>query len=434
MPTVRRWLRAMIVVAATAVLGAMVAATVVWSQFDPRWLTFLGGVLFAAVLAVASQVSRAEWRVARRERQLERMRTRLEEEAARSRAAGEGFKACEQRLRALADALPEPVAIVDRAGVCRFANQAFAAKFRVAVERVDGCALKDFVAAGGEALRRVEFAEGACVFLGALPARAEAPDVEVSAEEARWDDPRERLLRALREDEFLLLGQPIVPLARGAEPLCEILLRLKEEEENLLPPGSFFAAAERYGMMESLDRWVVADVLKHRAAAAPLYCVNLSTAAITSAEFPAFVREQLRERKFDGRGLCFELAEPDLAAHTGAARALIDALKPLGCRFTADAFGSGKGSFAPLRGLAVDFVKIDGVIVQNLGKAAELARAKAMVAVCQKLGIHTIAEFVEDEAVRNLLRTIGVDYVQGFGVARPKPLFVEAGQRAAAAS
>jgi EAL domain-containing protein (putative c-di-GMP-specific phosphodiesterase class I) len=342
--------RLLLTIGFTVVLGTLLAATVVWTHFDPRWITFLGGVLFAAVLATASQVSRAEWRILRRDRHIARLRQRLEEETALRKSTEAALQAYEQRAKA-AD-LPEP------------------------------------------------------------------PHAE---ETMPWTDPRERLQRALRDDEFLLFGQRIAPLGAG-RPMCEVLLRLKEEEDNFLPPGGFFPAAERYGMMESLDRWVVSHLMRRRERGAPLYCVNLSTAAVTSAEFAAFVEEHARERKFDARGLCFEVAEVDLIAHNAAVRSLVERLRALGCRFTVDAFGSVKGTFAALRGVAVDFVKIDGVIVQNLGKAAEFARARAMVAVCGKLGIRTIAEFVEDDAMRNILRGLGVDYVQGFGVSAPAPL------------
>jgi len=209
------------------------------------------------------------------------------------------------------------------------------------------------------------------------------------------------------------------------------LLRLKEEENNLLPPGSFFPVAERYGMMEELDRWVVRELITRcyggeggpEHAKPALYCVNLSEAAVRSHSFARFVQKQLLDRHFDGHRLCFEIAEHDIAPWRADAARLISMLKPFGCRFTVDAFGSVKGSFAPLQGLAFDFVKIDGVVVQNiLRQPAELAKVRAIVTVCHAAGMRTIAEFVEDPETLAALRAAGVDYAQGFGVARPAPL------------
>jgi EAL domain-containing protein (putative c-di-GMP-specific phosphodiesterase class I) len=155
----------------------------------------------------------------------------------------------------------------------------------------------------------------------------------------------------------------------------------------------------------------------------PVYFVNLSAAAVRSAEFVRYVQAQIDSRKADGRSLCFELGEHDVASLNAEARRLIDCLKPYGCRFTVDAFGSAKGSFAPLRGLAFDFLKIDGVLVQNmLRDPAARARITAINTACHRIGMRTIAEFVEDDVTLAALRRIGVDYVQGFGISRPVPL------------
>ena len=472
---VLRWLRMTVVGLVTLALGALVAATVYWTAFDPRWITFLGGVLFAAVLAVASQVSRAEWRAARRLQQLERMRSRMEEQASRGRAAEEAVKSSELRLRVLADALPQIVLFVDRTERCTYANRAAAQKAKLPLEACGHRALGELMGEaavpalapllgaclGGAPMRgSIEWGEstyavqatpypgGACLVFseeraeerpGAEEQSAESLHVEALATQGDgWDDPQEKLLRALRDNEFLLLQQRIEPLAASGEPMYEILLRLREEEDNLLPPGGFFPAAERFGMMEALDRWVVTHLvtrclerqLGERGWRAPLYCVNLSGAALASPDFGTFVRDQIAQRKFDAGRLCFEIAEPDLIAQPSEARRLVVALKPIGCRFTVDAFGSAKASFGSLKGIPFDFLKIDGVIVQNLVRnPAELARARAIATVCHRIGVRTIAEFVEDDATRARLGEIGVDYVQGFGVARPEPLHAPGNSR-----
>jgi EAL domain-containing protein (putative c-di-GMP-specific phosphodiesterase class I) len=248
-----------------------------------------------------------------------------------------------------------------------------------------------------------------------------------------WDDPAAMLERALKDDHhFLLFAQKILGVKAGApDPFCyEILLRLKQEEDNLLPPGGFFPIAESLGKMGEIDQWVVRNLLAWGAARAkanpsvplPMMCVNLSTNSIKDRAFPKFVREHLVKTGFPPRALCFELSEPDVIALHKETQEFIAAMKP-GCRVTLDAFGSVKVSFAHLNGLAIDFIKIDGVITQNiLREPSELAKARAICLACQKIGVRTIAEFVETKQMFEKLREIGVDYVQGFGIARPEPI------------
>lgn len=247
-----------------------------------------------------------------------------------------------------------------------------------------------------------------------------------------WDDPRAMLAQAIREGQFLLLAQKIVSLKPGApDPiLYEILLRLKQEEDHLLPPGGFFDLAESVGMMEDIDRWVVRAVLawgtgklrKKPRAPLTMLCVNVSGTALKNPEFTQAVGDELLRSGFPPRRLCFEIGEADVIADPEAARRFIQALKP-GCRISITAFGSVKVSFSHLTGLAIDFIKIDGDIIQKIVRdPIELAKVNAIALACRKIGIRTIAEFVETTETLDLLREIGVDYVQGFGVARPEPL------------
>lgn len=247
-----------------------------------------------------------------------------------------------------------------------------------------------------------------------------------------WDDPRGTLQRALAENQFLLLAQKILPLRSGApDPACyEVLLRLQKEEDNLLPPGGFFDIAEGLGMMGDIDRWVVRNVIAWGAAAMkanpssplPMLCVNLSAAALVDHSFANFVRDQLNKSGYPPRALCFEISERDVIDLHDDTQKFIAALKP-GCRITLDAFGSVKVSFSHLSGLAIDFIKIDGVITQNiLRDPASLAKVRAIHAACRKIGVRAIAEFVETREMLDKMREIGVDYVQGFGIARPEPI------------
>ena len=248
-----------------------------------------------------------------------------------------------------------------------------------------------------------------------------------------WNDPRAVLEHALqRDDQFLLLGQKLLSLKPGArEPfLYEVLLRLKREETNLLPPGGFFPIAESLGMMPQIDRWVVQHVIawasawmkKNPGKRPPLMCINLSAETFEDRSFLPFLADQLGRSDLPSRALCFELNETDIVEYRRRARDFVTAVRPM-CRITIDAFGSVKVSFGHLAGLTVDFIKIDGVITQDiLRDAAALAKVRAINAASQKLGVRTIAEFVETKEIFDKLREAGVDYVQGFGIAHPESI------------
>jgi EAL domain-containing protein (putative c-di-GMP-specific phosphodiesterase class I) len=248
-----------------------------------------------------------------------------------------------------------------------------------------------------------------------------------------WNDPRAMLQHALVHNQFLLLAQKIISLNRGSpDPVCyEVLLRLQQEEENMLPPGGFLDLADSLGMTQQIDAWVVRALLAWGAArikrgpvpALPLMCVNLSAASISSPLFVNTVREMLKRSDFPPRALCFEINEREIIEQHSSVQGFIQSLKPTGCRFTVDAFGSAKVSFSHLKGLAIDFIKIDGVIIQDIvSDPLAHATAKAINMVCHELGMRTIAEFVETKKTLDKLREIGVDYVQGFGIARPEAI------------
>lgn len=492
-----RWVTTALILIFTTVLGAGLTATIYWTLFDPKWIAFLGGVLFAAMLALVSRASKAEWTIARRTMQFERAREQLNQEVARSRSATEAARITAMLLRLLADALPNLILYVDRDERCRNHNKAAENKTGRTAEQIKGHLLHEvlgevyvFIAPhipetlqgksveyeftwSGSALpesymaRHIPYPpddpQPRAFYLLLTSKGAPRPTVKKEApvhhaeqgisatmaiegeagetlylrsitdELMGWDDPKAKLEHALKEDQFLLFTQKILPLRSSLpDPLCyEVLLRLREEEDNLLPPGGFIPAAERYGMMEEIDRWVVRNLirwcldLKRRTPAQPipLYCINLSEETIRSADFARFVRGELEERNFNARSLCFEIEEPDIISQHENVERLINSLKPLGCRFTVDSFGSVKVSFTHLKGLAIDFIKIDGVIIQNiLRDPSEFAKTRAIKTVCEKIGLCTIAEFVESKETLDKLREIGVDYVQGFGVARPGPI------------
>jgi EAL domain-containing protein (putative c-di-GMP-specific phosphodiesterase class I) len=248
-----------------------------------------------------------------------------------------------------------------------------------------------------------------------------------------WDNPRAMLEHALRENHFLLLAQKILPLKPGStDPLCyEVLLRLKQEEDSLLPPGGFFDIAESLGLMAKIDRWVVRSVLAWCAAwqkaspekPLPVMCINLSAPALKSVSFLGAVREEIRHAGVSPRALCFEINERDIIEQATGMQRFNAELKQLGCRFSVEGFGSVRSSFAHLKGLAIDFVKIEGAITERIvHNPLEFARLQIITEACQKLGMRSVATFVETQPILDKLLESGVDYVQGFGIARPEPI------------
>jgi ammonium transporter, Amt family len=245
-----------------------------------------------------------------------------------------------------------------------------------------------------------------------------------------WSNPRARLEKALASDDFLLFAQHIMAIKSHVEeqPCLEILLRLREEEDYMLPPGGFFPVAEALGMLEDIDRWVVRNTMAWCAASAddenaPMCCINLSAEALLNADFSVFVQSQLEQHGVPGNRLCFEITEPDAIAHPEAALRFIRALKALDCRFTLDNFGSVKISFAHIENLPIDYLKIDGSIIQNIiTSPGDLDRARAISLTCRHLGIRAIAQSVESQAVFDKLGEIGFDYAQGLGIMHPGAL------------
>jgi EAL domain-containing protein (putative c-di-GMP-specific phosphodiesterase class I) len=245
-------------------------------------------------------------------------------------------------------------------------------------------------------------------------------------------DPRAMLQQALQTDQFLLLAQKIVTVRSGvSEPQCyEILLRMRQEEDNLLPPGGFLDVADSVGMTQELDRWVIrallswgATRLKQRPAdRLPMMCVNVSAAALQDPSFAQFVCDELERTGYPRRALCFEIDEQDVLNNIAGVRRFVAAVKPE-CRIMVDNFGGVRVSFTYLGGLSIDYLKIDGSIIQNIHRdPTELIKAWAINLACQKTGMRAVAKFVETRETLDMVREIEIDYVQGFGIARPVPI------------
>ena len=257
-----------------------------------------------------------------------------------------------------------------------------------------------------------------------------ADDRELAARrnEMQWVS---QIHSALSEERLLLYGQGIFPFADGvsAGAHYEVLLRMRDRQGGLSPPGAFLPAAERYGLMPALDRWVVQTVLRmlrehpQHLEDLELCSVNLSAASASDESFLDFMVEELQQSEVPLEKICFEITETGIVANLARARSFIITLQTMGCLFALDDFGSGMSSFAYLRDLPVDILKIEGAFVKDLAQdSVSEAMVKSINDIGHVMQKKTIAEFVEDEACIAKLRAMGVDYGQGYGLARPVPL------------
>ncbi|WP_282367528.1 EAL domain-containing protein [Pseudomonas sp. PS02290] len=243
----------------------------------------------------------------------------------------------------------------------------------------------------------------------------------------------QRLHMALEDNRFCLYSQEIAALGRNAVQgpgHIEILLRLRDESGRMILPDSFIPAAERYGMMTTLDRWVVqhvfmiiADCLKSGHGKGPMAvcAINLSGTSIGDDAFLEYLRQQFQIYAIPPELICFEITETSAIANLGSAIRFINELKSLGCRFSLDDFCAGMSSFAYLKHLPVDFLKIDGSFVKDmLDDPVNRAMVEVINHIGHVMGKQTIAEFVESPQIEQALLEIGVDYAQGYVIERPQ--------------
>ncbi len=243
----------------------------------------------------------------------------------------------------------------------------------------------------------------------------------------------EQMVAAIERNDFKLLCQRIQPLAadRPGTSHYEVLIRLLDEGQNTSSPGAFFPLVEKYGLMPKLDRWVVEQVIKWasfrtrtgKPSEQSMLFINLAGATIGDSDFPVFVGQLLQEHKLDPGTLCFEVSASDASNRHDQIGFLADRLQKLGCRIALSGFGRDQVSFGLLKDIKVDFLKIDGSIVLRINRdPLQLAKLKSVSRVAKTIGIKTVAELVEDDATIAVLRNLGVDYAQGFGISVPGPL------------
>lgn len=239
---------------------------------------------------------------------------------------------------------------------------------------------------------------------------------------------------ALDKNRFFLHFQPIEsvnydiskPDKKHIFKHFEILLRLEDEDGNNIPPGAFIPAAERYSLMQSVDSWVINAVFKWLNTQQTTLnqietcAINLSAQSINDVQFLEYINNQLVKWNIPPEKICFEITETAAVTNLSKATEFMRKLKAHGCRFSLDDFGSGMSSFAYLKNLPVDYLKIDGHFVKDIvDDKIDYAMVDAINRIGQVMGIKTIAEFVENEAILQCLQDIGVNYVQGYGIAKP---------------
>jgi diguanylate cyclase (GGDEF)-like protein len=241
-----------------------------------------------------------------------------------------------------------------------------------------------------------------------------------------------RLKKAFEAGNFRLVAQPIHDLrpAEFKKPFShyEVLIRLYDENNQTVPPDEFIPAAEYYSMMPRLDRWVVRKLLQTlqeitQKVPRPIFAVNLSGQSLDEPDFLQFVLDEIQTAGISPAMLCFEITERVAIHNLELAQAFIETLKGLGCSFSLDDFGTGVSSFGYLKSLPVDYLKIDGSFIKDIANDdVAHAMVRSVNQVGHLMGVKVIAEYVESDRVIQILREIGVDYGQGYGISKPIPI------------
>ncbi len=250
-----------------------------------------------------------------------------------------------------------------------------------------------------------------------------------------WTD---RIRRALEEDLLKVYAQPIVPLHGSGPTRLELLVRMTDVDGSLVLPGAWLPVAERFGLIEDIDAWMVNRAARliatENAAGRDLVCeVNLSGRSMADPRLPGAIEAAIAATSIDPASLILEITETAVVANMDEARRLATKVRELGCRFALDDFGAGFGSFYYLKHFQVDLLKIDGEFVRGIANS-EIDRRMvgAMVEIARSLELQTVAEFVEDEEVLDCIRRLGVDFAQGYHLGRPEPVEIILGAPLAA--
>ncbi len=236
--------------------------------------------------------------------------------------------------------------------------------------------------------------------------------------------------RALIEDRLVLHAQPIVDLHSGETVQHELLLRMRDSDGRIVPPGDFLPVVEQYALIREIDRWVIRQATELAGAGCPVH-LNLSARSVSDPDVLEQIERCMRRHDVAPEMLVFEITETAIVEDEHAARAFAERLHALGCRLALDDFGTGYGTLTYLKRLPVDYLKLDIEFVRDLS-SSEASRhvVQAVVSLARDFGLQTVAEGVEDDATLAQLRALGVDFAQGFHLGRPEPFDERPGDRA----
>ena len=249
-------------------------------------------------------------------------------------------------------------------------------------------------------------------------------NVTEKREQTQWVS---KINEALEDDRFTLYAQEIVPLTDNPEllPHKEVLIRMLSEEGDVIPPMAFIPPAERYNLMPKLDNWVIKNVIRQVKSddTNTVYAVNLSGQSMADNKFTTEVLEIIDQSNINNERLCFEITETAAISNLENAREFLNNLQELGCYTALDDFGSGLSSFAYLRTMPINYLKIDGMFVRQIVEdRTSYVMVEAIHAIGRTMGLKTIAEFVENEDIKNELIKMGIDYAQGYHFGAPTPM------------
>ena len=239
-----------------------------------------------------------------------------------------------------------------------------------------------------------------------------------------------RIQQALQNDSFCLWKQDMVALQPGAEDgyRTEFLLRMLDGD-NIIPPGAFIPAAERFGLMTKVDRKVIKMAFTHLGQSGQgrkrtgTYFINLSGSSFNEPELFSYICEMAKRHQINPERVCFEITETSAIANLNVTQQFIHEARQQGFKFALDDFGAGMSSFSYLKALPVNYLKVDGGFVRNLlDDPIDLGIVDACNRIGHAAGLKTVAEFVENDQVKARLETLGLDYAQGFGISKPRPL------------
>ena len=241
--------------------------------------------------------------------------------------------------------------------------------------------------------------------------------------ETKW---LSRINTALDNDQFILYFQQITALNNKKHQHYEVLVRMLDTDGKTIPPNSFIPAAERFNIISSVDNWVIKNTLlimqedKYKSIQ---FSINLSGQSLSDLGFMNNCISQIAECKVNTSRICFEITETAIISNLSNAIRSISTLRGLGCKIALDDFGSGLSSFSYLKNLPVDYLKIDGSLIKNLDTdSINVTMVEAIIHIGHSMGLKTIAEYVENDDVLNILRDLKIDFVQGYGIAKPVPI------------